>query len=84
MNAALIFVLAVFLLVENVHAAYLDMGNNVINQPDIRPASWDTGNGQDVDSSNTVTKNGIAGRINLECQNSAVENLMRPQARVKT
>merc|ERR1711871_199167 len=48
----------------------LSMNNNRINQPDVRLTSWDTGNGQDVSSSNTVTKNGIAGRITWECQNS--------------
>merc|ERR1711998_781370 len=43
-------------------------GVTTIDQPDIRLAAWDTDNAQDVSTSNTVTKNGIAGRITWECQ----------------
>merc|ERR1711907_914833 len=48
----------------------LSMNSNQIDQPDVRLASWDTDNGQDVDSNNAVTKNGIAGRITWHCTNS--------------
>merc|ERR1711991_1049642 len=48
----------------------LTMDNNIISAPDVRIRDWDTGDGNDVSDSLTVTKNGLAGRITWECTNT--------------